>query len=77
MAKAHQLVSQRGGLLLAEYGQLEKTLHVGITHTPGDAVPQQALVPEGADRLLAMLLTLPHGVLKHSHAVEGGRTGVE
>ncbi|GAB4815754.1 hypothetical protein N2152v2_002800 [Parachlorella kessleri] len=69
--RAHQLVSQRGGLLLAEYGHLEKTLHVDLRPVQPDAAPQEALSPEGADRLLTLLLTLPHGVLKNSHAVPG------
>lgn len=31
----------------------------------------QALTPESADRMLTLLLTLPHGVLKYSHTVPG------
>ncbi len=72
VGKVHQIVSQRGGLLMAEYGQLEKALHIEAPPTPADAAPQHALASEGAGRLLTLLLTLPHGVLKYSHAVEGG-----
>lgn len=68
-AHAQAVVSREGGLLLAEYGHLEKALHVEAV--PSEAAPQQALTPEGAERLITLLLTLPHGVLKNSHAVEG------
>lgn len=34
----------------------------------------QALAPESADRLLTLLLTLPHGVLKYSHTVPGAES---
>lgn len=68
--QARSLVSQQAALLLSEYGHLEKSLAVRATaHESSDAVP--ALEPVGAERLLTLLLTLPHGVLKKSHAVQG------
>ncbi len=72
------VVAQRGGLLLAEYGHKESHLHIGATDVEaGQAAVLHALTPDCTERLLTLLLTLPHGVLKYSHAVEGGRGWVQ
>ncbi len=56
--------------LKLEYGSLEQTMEVSVGQGQGP-VPKQALSPDSAQRLLALLLMLPHGVLKYSHTVPG------
>jgi len=60
--------------LTAEYGLLETGMLVqlraaskALAGTPSDCV----LTAEAAARVLTLVLTLPHGVVKMSHAVEG------
>jgi len=54
--------------LRSEYGGLEADLALAWAAA---APPAAALEPADAARVLALLLTLPHGVLKYSHAVPG------
>lgn len=76
-AAVQAVVAQQLEGLHAQYGLFEKGLSMSagpIAYTNGAgplAAPGQCLSDEGAQRLLALLLLLPHGVLKMSHAVEG------
>ena len=56
----------------AEYGALESDL--ALRWAPLERVPGQALEPADAGKVLALLLTLPHGVLKYSHTVPGAHS---
>jgi hypothetical protein len=55
----HEVVARKQADLVAEYGLLEETLC--LQSNAGGAAEGQALAPESADRLLTLLLTLPHG----------------
>jgi dipeptidase D len=54
----------------AEFGHREPGLRIAAAPLEG-AAPAAALAPADAERLLALLLTLPHGVIKYSHEVPG------
>ena len=55
--------------LEAEYGALESDMALRWERL--QRAPDQALEPAAAGKVLALLLTLPHGVLKYSHSVPG------
>ncbi|KAK9830529.1 hypothetical protein WJX72_012284 [[Myrmecia] bisecta] len=63
-----EVVANQVNAIQAEYGTLEKDL--SIASLPVKA-PTNVLTPESAHSLLTLLLTLPHGVHKYSHAVPG------
>ena len=69
-SKATTAAGAVAAALQAEYGALERQLAVKLVPAAG-AAPDQALSEDSAARLLALLLTLPHGVLKYSHSVPG------
>ncbi|EFN51344.1 hypothetical protein CHLNCDRAFT_59267 [Chlorella variabilis] len=52
-----------------EFGKKEPGL--SITATPAATIPATCLTAAGGQQLLDLLLTLPHGVIKNSHAVPG------
>ena len=54
----------------AEYGHREPDLHATAEATSTTAAAG-VLSPSESDRLLNLLLTLPHGVVKYSHSVPG------
>ena len=56
----------------AEYGALESDMTLRWERL--QRAPEEALEPADAGKVLALLLTLPHGVLKYSHTVPGART---
>lgn len=56
--------------LRAEYGALESDL--ALAWAPAAHAPAAALDPADGSKVLALLLTLPHSVVKYSHAVPGG-----
>ncbi len=62
--------AQRLASYQQEFGLKEPQLAIAAAQT-ADA-PAQCLAPAAAGRLLDLLLTLPHGVVKYSHAVPGG-----
>ena len=64
-----QLVSQQALSLKEEYGHLEKDMSIDIFDHP-QRVPSVMTV-ESQIKLLTLLSTLPHGVVKWSHAVPG------
>jgi hypothetical protein len=55
----HDIVAQKQADFVAEYGLLEET--VALQSNVGDAAEKQALAPDSAEKLLTLLLTLPHG----------------
>ena len=62
---------RRGAAFSQEYGLKEPQLAIIAAEA---AAPPAACLSEGGSRqLLDLLLTLPHGVVKNSHAVEGER----
>ncbi|KAK9826187.1 hypothetical protein WJX81_005747 [Elliptochloris bilobata] len=67
--KVGALASDVYNALTAEYGALESDL--ALRWAPVQQVPDQALEPADAAKVLALLLTLPHGVMKYSHTVPG------
>lgn len=64
-------VGHRFAAFQQEFGLKEPGL--SITAAPAAQAPTACLAPAAAQRLVDMLLTLPHGVVKNSHAVAGGR----
>ena len=64
-----QLVSQQALLLKEEYGHLEKDMNIDIYDHPQRA--PTVMTVESQTKLLTLLSTLPHGVIKWSHAVPG------
>lgn len=64
-----QLVSQQALSLKDEYGHLEKDMAIHIYDHP-DRSPT-AMTLDSQTQLLTLLSTLPHGVIKWSHAVPG------
>ena len=71
-AEAAATAGAQAEALQKEFGALEA--HIAIKFVPrAGTAPDQALSQDSAAKLLTLLLTLPHGVLKHSHTVPGGR----
>ena len=64
-----QLVTQQALSLKEEYGHLEKDMSVDIFDHP-QRTPT-VMTKESQTKLLTLLSTLPHGVVKWSHAVPG------
>ncbi|CAL5222920.1 g5353 [Coccomyxa viridis] len=67
---AAEAVNRYSQALKQEYGALEQQLDVAVTQSK-EQVPKQVLSAASAERLLTLLLTLPHGVQKFSHTVPG------
>lgn len=65
----HAAVAQRLASYQQEFGIKEPQL--AISAAQANEAPAQCLAPAAAGRLLDLLLTLPHGVMKYSHAVPG------
>lgn len=68
---ASSCVACRFASFQQEYGLKEPAL--AITAAPAAAPPTACLIPAAGQQLVDLLLTLPHGVMKHSHAVQGER----
>lgn len=66
---ASSCVACRFASFQQEYGLKEPAL--AITAAPAAAPPTACLIPAAGQQLVDLLLTLPHGVMKHSHAVQG------
>ncbi|KAL0048560.1 hypothetical protein WJX82_005889 [Trebouxia sp. C0006] len=64
-----QLVSQQALSLKDEYGHLEKDMAIHIYDHPERS--PNAMTLDSQTKLLTLLSTLPHGVIKWSHAVPG------
>lgn len=70
-AAASAVVQRKASEYAEEYGVLERGMKIGIQPHPDAAAPAHCIAPDDIQPLLALLLTLPHGALKYSHAVEG------
>lgn len=70
VAALQAAVAARAAAYQQEYGLKEPGLAISAAQAAGGA-PPSVLGPAAAQRLLDLLLTLPHGVLKMSHAVPG------
>ena len=65
---------QEAEAIKEEYGTLERDIEASVEATAASASSSPQLSPldeRSSDALLTLLLTLPHGVIKKSHAVEG------
>ena len=69
-----QLVSQQALSLKDEYGHLEKDMAIHIYDHPERS--PTAMTLDSQTQLLTLLSTLPHGVIKWSHAVPGMSSSV-
>ena len=69
-SSAAEAVNSCSQALKQEYGALEQQLDVSVRQSRKQ-VPRQVLSTDSAERLLTLLLTLPHGVQKFSHTVPG------
>ncbi len=67
---ASAVTDQYADALKKEYGALETQLSVSLSESSSPA-PGQVLSSDSASKLLTLLLTLPHGVIKYSHSVPG------
>jgi dipeptidase D len=65
----NEVVARLAADLAQEYGNLEIGLRVEAVTSA--TAPTAVLAPADAQRLLGLLLTLPHGVLKMSDSVDG------
>lgn len=64
-----QLVSQQALSLKDEYGHLERDMAIHVYDHPERS--PTAMTLDSQTQLLTLLSTLPHGVIKWSHAVPG------
>ena len=69
MADAQIIVSKREQGLNKEFGSKEKNLKISFAGL--DDSPDKTLTEESQTSLIGLLRTIPHGVLKYSHDVEG------
>lgn len=66
---AQDLVTSKEKELQEQFGLMEQQLSITLVGTGG--IPSKVLRKEDEERLLALLLVVPHGVAKMSHAVPG------
>ena len=69
----HASVGQRAAAFKQEYGQKEPQLE--IREAAASNAASTCLTAAASQRVLDLLLTLPHGVIKNSHYVAGGWEG--
>jgi dipeptidase D len=69
VSDAQNSVSNRTKALKKEFGSIEKNMKVKFTGSEESS--EQCLSNESQTSLIGLLRTLPHGVLKYSHDVEG------
>jgi dipeptidase D len=69
MADAQIIVSKREQGLNKEFGSKEKNLKISFAGL--DDSPDKTLTEDSQTALIGLLRTIPHGVLKYSHDVEG------
>ena len=69
VSDAQNSVSNRTQALKKEFGSIEKNMEVKFTGSEESS--EQCLSNESQTSLIGLLRTLPHGVLKYSHDVEG------
>ncbi|BDA48997.1 Cytosol non-specific dipeptidase [Coccomyxa sp. Obi] len=68
--KASTVTEQYADALEKEYGALETQLSVVLAKSSAPA-PEEVFSFDSAAKLLTLLVTLPHGVIKYSHTVPG------
>ena len=68
-ADAQIIVSKRNDSLSKEFGSMETNLQVNLSGL--DDSPDKTLTKDSQTNIISLLRTLPHGVLKYSHDVEG------
>ena len=69
VSDAQNSVSNRARALKKEFGSVEPNMNVKFTGS--DELPEKCLTKQSQTDLVGLLRTLPHGVLKYSHDVEG------
>ena len=69
VSDAQIIVSKREKGLVKEFGSKEKKMKIGFTGL--DDSPDNTLTNNSQTALVGLLRTIPHGVLKYSHDVEG------
>ena len=69
ISDAQIIVSEKKAALIKEYGSLENNIVVNFAGL--DDSPNETLSSESQVRIIGLLRTLPHGVIKYSHEVEG------
>lgn len=65
------VVAQIASELKSEYGSKEPELYINVETNTQTSATSPVLTPQDTTRLLTLLLTLPHGVIKYSHSVPG------
>ena len=68
-ADAQIIVSRRSDALSKEFGSMETNLQVNLSGLNDS--PDKTLTKDSQTKIISLLRTLPHGVLKYSHDVEG------
>ena len=68
VSEVQTIVSNREKSLKKEFGSMEKNLKVILSGLEDS--PDENLTEESQSRIIGLLRTLPHGVLKYSHDVE-------
>ena len=68
-ADAQIIVSRRSDALSKEFGSMETNLRVNLSGLNDS--PDKTLTKDSQTKIISLLRTLPHGVLKYSHDVEG------
>ena len=69
VSDAQIIVSKRNMALTKEFGSMESNLKVNFSGL--DDSPDTVIIAESQTKIVGLLRTLPHGVLKYSHDVEG------
>ena len=69
VSDAQIIVSERNVALTKEFGSMENNLKVNFSGL--DDSPDTVIIAESQTKIVGLLRTLPHGVLKYSHDVEG------
>lgn len=67
-AVVKEIVEKQQKALQSEFGILEKNLRVALVHS-ADASCGDPLTEVSAEKLLSMMLSLPHGAIKFSHSI--------
>lgn len=65
------VISQLESDANSEFGAIETGLKVSVAPLPSGTAEVLVLPPSEAEKLLSLLLVLPHGVIKYSHVVSG------
>lgn len=69
MAAAERAIASKASEFREQYGLKESSF--GLDFRKTSDTPSEVFTQQSADQLVSLLLLLPHGVSKMSHAVEG------